>query len=194
MGFDVIYDPDKKIAALIDPDAGRALGPLISGDGDVAGLLETFVGGIDRDPSTVHPADLETFFHGFVTALTEDESEDTAAGAPAADVAPAAAAGTPPEQAAAPAPVVPAQPAGPGETGALAGAPGGAGEAAPAGGGKVDIAEQGVTADGGLPTGVEQAAAPGGVEQPAPGAPSTPAGIPSAPAQGATAGETAPPQ
>lgn len=75
--FDVLFDPAKEIGVLIDPDAGRALGPLISAPEDrVAGLFEVFVGGINADPAELHPSDLDHLWRGFVDALaTPDESE-----------------------------------------------------------------------------------------------------------------------
>lgn len=89
MPFDVIYDPDKQIGALIDPDHGRALGPLVSADKDrVSSLFETFVGAIGKDPADTHVIDLDNDWRGFLAAVADEggehEGETTTSATPAA--------------------------------------------------------------------------------------------------------------
>lgn len=193
--YDVLYDPEKQVGVLIDAEAGRALGPLLSGTHDVVvPLFDGFVGGINADPATLHPSDLDHLFRGFIEAVAADEqpAEAAAAGAEAGAEQPAAAAGAEgaaaagaePVQAAQAAPPAPAEPAQPGEQGGIAGPAVGTEQSRPTGGtapGEQPAA--GIVADGGQSTGIEQArpAEPGqpgaeGAEQAAAG------GIPKAPA------------
>lgn len=166
--YDVIYDPEKETAALIDSDNGRALGPLLAGPKELTTkLFDSFAGALGVDVTTIHPADLDHHFRGFLEAMAEDdetvdpnEAAAAAAGsgagtAPAASAASPAAAG---EQAA------PADTAAPGETGGLAGPPAGTEQAAVGAAGASGAAAaaaptdaSGVVADAGLPTGVEHA-------------------------------------
>lgn len=184
MGFDVIYDPTKEIAALIDPENGRALGPLLSGPEQVTGeLFASFAGALNADPASLHPADLDHHFRNFLEVLAEDD--ETAHAAPAAPGEPAAPAAGGPVSPAADAPVAPAdqrpaEAAAPGETGGIAGAPTGTEQAPAAVEGAAasptaatDAKAAGVVADAGLPTGVENAR-PGA--EGTPGADATPAG------------------
>lgn len=194
MSFDIIYDPEKGIAALIDPEAGRALGPLIAAAEDGAKLIEMFVSGLNRDPATVHPADLEQLWRTFTDAMKGDEAPAAAPAGPApveqvyeVGAAPQA----PPEPPSGPAPVEQAQP---GESGGIAGPAVGTEQAAPAGGGPGGEPPTGLPATGGLPSGIEQAAPPGGHPADPTGAspPATPTGSPGAAAP--TPGAEAPPQ
>lgn len=191
--FDIIHDAEKGISALIDPENGRALGPILQSAEHGVQLLETFVGGINRDPASVHPADLERLFREFIAAIADEPADQNA---PVAVEAGAAAPGA--GTAATPAPdagagAAPANPAAPGEVGGIAGDPTAGEPAAPAGGQQVNPSEQGLVADGGLPTGQEQARPAGGEQQPEAGAPSPQAGIPQAPGEPA-AGGGVPPQ
>lgn len=182
--IDVIYDPDKEIAALIDSDNGRALGPLLAGPHEVTTqLFDAFTGALDTDVSTMHPADLDHHFRNFLDAMAEDDAEhpegaaDEAAAAAAEAAAPAAGAAAPAAPAAA---EPPAEQAGPGETGKVAGpvegteqAPVGAEGASGAAAADAPVDPSGVPADGGLPTGVEHARVG---EEGTPGADAIPAG------------------
>lgn len=157
MPHDIIRDAEKDVAALIDPVAGKALGPLLAGGERAVQLLETFAGAYDRDIAEIEHSKLLEDFRGFVAALTEPDQP--AAGEPGA-AAPAEAA-APAGAEAAPA-TAPAEAAGPGETGGLAGSPQPTEKAAPGDqpGGSAPPAEgpgTGVVADGGLPTGIEPA-------------------------------------
>jgi len=191
--FDIITDAEKGISALIDTENGRALGPVIqTAEHDGEELLRLFVGGINKDPASLHPTDLETLFKGFVAALADDV--DPTLAAPPSETAAAPSqpgSGLPPEQAA-PAGQPSVEPAGPGVTGGLAGSLGG-GETAAAGDGQATPSDvDGPVADGGLPTGIEQAApgrdvaasaslpTPDQPGQPATGAPWEGGGIPKA--------------
>lgn len=70
MAYEIIYDADKGVAALIDPVIGRALGPVAMGDNAVH-VLEQFVGAIGVDPATHTPAKLEHMWSDFVDALAD---------------------------------------------------------------------------------------------------------------------------
>ena len=111
MPFDVIYDPDKEIAALIDPNAGRALGPLVSAPRDRAEqLMQTFVGGLGKDPAETHVIDLDSYWRGFLAAMADEGDEGSPEGSPSAT--PAAAGSAAGEAAPAGAPPAPGQVAG----------------------------------------------------------------------------------
>lgn len=182
--YDVLYDPKAETAILVDPDNGRALGPLLAGPEDVTRqLFDAFIGALDTDVSTIHPADLDHHYRGFLQAMAEDEVEHTppAAGdAAATQAATQIASGAAPIEGSPAAEPRPTEAAAPGETGGLAGSPTST-EQAPAGatgtsgaaaaGAAVDTS--GVVADAGLPTGQEQAR-PGA--EGTPGEAATPAG------------------
>lgn len=70
MAFEVIVDPEKDVAALIDPELGRALGPIALGK-EGAGILEEFAGSHGVDPATIPGGELEARWKAFVSALTE---------------------------------------------------------------------------------------------------------------------------
>lgn len=188
MSFDVVKDAEDKVAVLIDPEAGRALGPMLASDlGNATALLETFVGGLDKDPAAVNPIDLARAFDGFLDAIAEPAAPasppETAAAAVAA--APESAPAAPPA-AGAPAPATEA--ALPGETGGLAGPPGGSGTAPGPGGGSAEAVDGPVVATGVLPVENEQARPPDPTSPTAHVEPEVPA-----PAEGAAPAEPAAP-
>jgi hypothetical protein len=155
MGFDVIYDAEKEVAALIDPERGRALGPLISAGEDRAKeLIELFVAGVTtalgKDISDIHPVDLAEHFRQFIGALVERDDDEVSP-----DEAAALAAATDPNGAAAARAVQ--EPAALNEAGGLAGPTASNDVAREAGAPAAEDAPDGPVADGGLPTGVEQA-------------------------------------
>lgn len=88
MPFDIIHDAEKGIAALIDPQNGRALGPIALGE-DAVKVLESFAGIHGVDPATIPGHTLESRWEKFVTDITDivDEVEGGASeleGKPAA--------------------------------------------------------------------------------------------------------------
>lgn len=118
MGYSILHDPASDTYALIDPEAGRALGPVLSGPG-ADHLLEGFVGALGVDPATLPVWTLETRFEEFLGAVNASALDETAPDAPpaapetpAADVArpaetpaaPTAAEGAPTDEPPAPAP------------------------------------------------------------------------------------------
>lgn len=76
--FDIIHDAEKDVAALIDPELGRALGPVLSGEG-AADMLETFAGALGVDPTKLPVHTIERRWEDFVKALTD--TKDLAAAA-----------------------------------------------------------------------------------------------------------------
>lgn len=76
MSFEVIHDAEKDVAALVDAEFGRALGPIASGEKAVE-LLEKFAGAHGVDPATIPTGELESRWKDFVSALT-GEVEDAA--------------------------------------------------------------------------------------------------------------------
>lgn len=182
--YDVIYDPEKETAALIDSDNGRALGPLLAGPKDVTTkLFDSFAGALGADVTTIHPADLDHHFRGFIEALAEEEEAGPTppAGSPADGTTAASTASTAGGASGAPASSSPsAETALPGETGKVAGATEPGEEAAVGAEGVSGAAATptgdeaaGTPADGGLPTGVEHARAG---EEGTPGEAAIPAG------------------
>lgn len=128
--YSVLKDHDQGMAALIDPDAGVALGPVIHvpDNADQAEtILEGFVGALGADPSTFMPWTLAAHFEQFVSALGPGEdgvppavaaAGDTAApagetAAPPGDDPAAPPAIQPPADPATPAPDVPIEPTAP---------------------------------------------------------------------------------
>lgn len=179
MPFDVIYDPDKQIAALIDPDAGRALGPLVSADKDRAtSLMETFVGALGKDPADTHVIDLDSYWRGYLEAFRDEGEAGAGEPSPSATAAAAGSAGA--AEASAGAPPVEGQVAGDvsggalesaapvGATGGVAGAGPGEGVPAESAAAAGEAPEPPVIATGGLPPTHEQAPPapdqPGGAE------------------------------
>ena len=71
MSFEVIKDVEKGVAALIDAEFGRALGPIASGE-NAAELLEKFAGAHGVDPATIPTGELEARWKDFVSALVTD--------------------------------------------------------------------------------------------------------------------------
>jgi len=121
MSFDIIHDAEKDISALIDPELGRALGPIALGE-DGVNLLEKFAGAHGVDPTKIPTALIESRWEDFVKALSDvqdavegkpDEGavEDPALPAAAADTA----AASEPEPAATEAAASPEAEAGPTE-------------------------------------------------------------------------------
>lgn len=80
--IDIIHDAEKGIAAMIDPEAGRALGPIAMGETAVR-VLDGFGAIHGVDPATLTPATLERRFEQFIeTLLDVPHSDATAAEAP----------------------------------------------------------------------------------------------------------------
>ena len=69
MSFTVIHDLEKDVAALVDAEFGRALGPIATGEKAVE-LLESFASAHGVDPATIPTGELEARWKDFVTALT----------------------------------------------------------------------------------------------------------------------------
>jgi len=70
VSFDIINDVEKGIAAIIDPEVGRAIGPIAYGE-DAAKILEHFAGAVASDPTKLPSAVLETKWERFVTDLAD---------------------------------------------------------------------------------------------------------------------------
>lgn len=71
MSFEVIHDAEKDVAALVDAEFGRALGPIATGEKAVE-LLEKFAGAHGVDPATIPTGELESRWKDFVTTLSGD--------------------------------------------------------------------------------------------------------------------------
>lgn len=74
MGYAILKDVEQGIAALIDPEAGRALGPIVvhdEGAHRAADLLESFVGGLGVDPATLTPTKLEIYWDRFLDTVND---------------------------------------------------------------------------------------------------------------------------
>lgn len=103
MSFEIIHDAEKDVAALVDAEFGRSLGPIATGEKAVE-LLEKFAGAHGVDPATIPTPELESRWKDFVSALTSDVKDvegeihkvadevlhPAHAGAPAQTAAPAA--------------------------------------------------------------------------------------------------------
>lgn len=72
MSFTVIHDAEKGVAALIDPELGRALGPILTGESAVE-ILEKFAQSHGVDPATIPQHTLDARWHEFVKALVDVE-------------------------------------------------------------------------------------------------------------------------
>jgi hypothetical protein len=92
MSFDIIHDAEKGIAAIIDPEVGRAIGPIGFGE-SAAEVLEKFAGTFVGDITKHPPSEVERKFEDFILKLSDiqDAVEGTAAegasAAPGADAA-----------------------------------------------------------------------------------------------------------
>lgn len=75
MSFTIIHDAEKKIAALVDAEYGRALGPIALGEAAV-NVLEKFAGIHGVDPATVPSGILEARFRVFMEHLSEPIAAD----------------------------------------------------------------------------------------------------------------------
>lgn len=82
MTYALIHDPDQDVYALIDPDYGRALGPVLSGP-DAPALLEAFLGALGVDPATIPPWILESRFQEFLAAINAAPPAEGVEAAPA---------------------------------------------------------------------------------------------------------------
>lgn len=71
MSFEVIHDAEKDVAALVDAEFGRALGPIATGEKAVE-LLERFAEAHGVDPATIPTPELESRWKDFVTTLSGD--------------------------------------------------------------------------------------------------------------------------
>lgn len=88
MSFDVIHDIEKGVAALIDPENGVAMGPILAGGEDAVKLLEAFAGSHETDPATIPHGTLAVRFEEFLHAAEQAGGLDKAppaAEAPAGD-------------------------------------------------------------------------------------------------------------
>jgi hypothetical protein len=72
--FEIIHDAEKDVAALIDSEFGRALGPIAMGEKAVH-LLETFAGAHGVDPATIPTPELEGRWKEFVSTLSADVAD-----------------------------------------------------------------------------------------------------------------------
>jgi hypothetical protein len=89
MPFDIIHDIEKGIAAIIDPQTGRALGPVALGE-DAVKVLESFAGIHGVDPATLPQHTLESRWEKFVSDIadiqgTVEGAVDEIEGKPASD-------------------------------------------------------------------------------------------------------------
>lgn len=87
MPFDIIHDAEKGIAALIDPQVGRALGPVALGE-DAVKILDSFAGIHGVDPATLPVHTIESRWEQFVKDITDikdivEEGADVLEGKPA---------------------------------------------------------------------------------------------------------------
>ena len=73
MAWQIIYDPDARIAALVDPDAPAALGPIAIGEGedDPRLPLQEFVNGLDTPPDEMATWPLFNEWNSYVQAIVE---------------------------------------------------------------------------------------------------------------------------
>src|SRR5277367_5590222 len=70
MAWAVLHDTEKDVAALIDPDSGRALGPVSGGEKAVE-VLERFADTVGVDPSTLADWDLQSRWKDWMLTLTD---------------------------------------------------------------------------------------------------------------------------
>lgn len=97
MSFDILHDAEKGIAAIIDPELGRALGPTAMGESAVD-ILEKFAGTFVGDITKHPPSEVERKFEEFVLALSD--IQDAVEGKPAeGEVKESAVAADPPKEA-----------------------------------------------------------------------------------------------
>jgi hypothetical protein len=71
--FEIIHDAEKGISALIDPELGRALGPIGMGGEDGVKVLEMFAGAHGVDVTKVPQGLLEARWDKFVNDLADVE-------------------------------------------------------------------------------------------------------------------------
>jgi hypothetical protein len=98
--FEIIHDKEKDVAALVDSEFGRALGPIATGPSAVT-LLESFAGAHGVDPATIPTGELEGRWKEFVSTLSADVEDEAGEKVP---VAPQVLGGTGSAQADSPAP------------------------------------------------------------------------------------------
>lgn len=94
MPVDIVHDPEKGIAVLIDAERAEPLGPVAQGP-NAADELEQFVGSMQEDPTTLPRMMLGAMWFAFLSTFAEP-----AASSPAPPAAPAEQAGAGPEAAA----------------------------------------------------------------------------------------------
>lgn len=72
MPYAILKDIEQGIAALIDTDAGRALGPIViheEGADRGEALLESFIGGLGIDPAVMTPHKLDLYWDRFLDVI-----------------------------------------------------------------------------------------------------------------------------
>lgn len=79
MSFEIIKDAEKGISAIVDPEVGRALGPIAFGD-DAEKILEAFAGSFAGDITKHLPSEVERKWEEFV--LTLSDVQDAVEGKP----------------------------------------------------------------------------------------------------------------
>lgn len=74
----VIYDPAQGLGALYDEEVGRALGPIVSGEG-ARETLEAFIDGLPVDAAKLMPHELDRLWSHFMDVLNEPGEAEIAA-------------------------------------------------------------------------------------------------------------------
>lgn len=69
MSWAILHDAEQEVAALIDPDSGRALGPIAGGE-NAKEILERFADTVGVDPSTLADWDIQARWKDWMVALT----------------------------------------------------------------------------------------------------------------------------
>lgn len=77
MSYDIITDPQKEVSVLVEPELGRALGPVASGE-SAERVLEAFVGALGVDPAKLEHWEIQHRWNQYLDALIGDvEHEHT---------------------------------------------------------------------------------------------------------------------
>lgn len=93
MPYDVITDPQKELSVLVEPELGRALGPVASGPNGEA-ILEAFVGALGVDPATLEHWEITHRYTQYLEALLGDAPETEHEHTPPAEDPPSAGPGS----------------------------------------------------------------------------------------------------